>query len=100
MISEFNVSEIAIYCPRRAMNQFYMKNLKKVRLVDDSNELIGKYLSMFDSRVESLVQIRDIPPKLILIYSWTFGVEIKGRCLEYAEFNKSKIITIEEISRS
>ena len=78
------------------MNQFY----KKVRLVDDSNELIGKYLSMFDSRVESLVQIRDIPPKLILIYSWIFGVEIKGRCLEYAEFNKSKIITIEEISRS
>ena len=100
VISEFEEHEIAVYCPIRAMNQFYMKNLTKVRLVDDSNELIGKYLPLFESKVESLSQMRNTPPKLILIYSWTFGAEIKNKCCALSELNTSKILTVEEISKS
>lgn len=90
-------SDVAIYCPLRAMNVFYMAGITDCRLVDDNKNLQGKYLPAFNRKVESFEEIIKNPPKRILIYSKTFDKVIKEKCLKDTSLRNTEIQSIQDI---
>lgn len=92
-----NQNEIVIYVPGRALNALYMLGLKNVRFVDDNSEMRNRYLPYFDCPVESFEQMCENPPKIILIYSITFGEKIREKCKGVEQLSETRIITINNL---
>lgn len=90
-------SDIAVYCPLRAMNLLYISGISDCRLVDDNLDIQEKYLPTFNRKIESFEELRRNPPKKILIYSRTFGDVIKERCLKTEELKNVEIKTVTDL---
>jgi SAM-dependent methyltransferase len=93
----YKQNEIVIYSPIRALNLLHLIGKYDIRLVDDSSQLWGKHLPGLSSPIESIDQVCDNPPKIIIIYSRTFGERIKLKCLSLKMLEYTKIICLEEI---
>jgi SAM-dependent methyltransferase len=90
--------EVAVYVPGRALNVLYLANMRNCRLVDDNSELHGKYLPWLNKPIESFDQMLKDPPKYILIYSRTFGLRIKEKCIAKIGLRPGNILTIADLS--
>jgi len=94
-IEKYNEVDIAIYCPIRAMNVLSMINAFHCRLIDDTPTLFNKYIPPLKSSVENFASLVDRPPKLIIIFSRTFGKEIFAKCRSNVNLMNTKILLIE-----
>jgi hypothetical protein len=90
-------SEIAVYVPGRALNTFFLLDVNGIRLIDDNTEMHGKYLPYFQNPVMSLDELLLDPPKLLFIYSRTFGEKVKQRCLSKKQLANTRILTISDV---
>ena len=97
LFSRYNNDETVVYIPGRALNTFFLLNMKDVRLVDDNTEMYKRYLPYFSNPVSNLEDILSNPPKLMFIYSRTFGNKIKEKCLLYPQLKETIIFTIDEL---
>lgn len=94
---------IGIYVPNRAINMLYLfldvikKNGIHMRFIDDSHKLKNKFLPCFNIPIENLESLKQNPPDLILIFSYSFGEKIKNKIVNM-EID-SKIIPISEIEK-
>ena len=79
LLSKYENQNIAIYVPLRAINYFTQIKSDNVRIVDDSSFFHGKKIPFFTRNVENFNDLIKDPPKLILIFSKTFGLQIKER---------------------
>ncbi len=95
IIDTYNENDIALYVPGRALNNMFILGLRNVRLVDDNTELHNKYLPYFFNRIESFQEIVNNPPKVIIIFSRTFGNIIKSKCIN--SLNNTLVYLIDEI---
>lgn len=95
-INNFNESDIAIYNPIRALNFLSLLRKKNVRLVDDSSQLWGNFLPGLHRSVESFDEICANPPKLIIIFSRTFGERIRVKCRQREELRELEILILED----
>lgn len=96
-ILSFNEKEIALYVPARALNIMCLLGIKEPRLVDDNDEIHGKYLPFFKNKVESFKMLINNPPKVIFIWSLTFGSIIEKKCLMSNELLNTKIIKLGDL---
>lgn len=89
--------DLAVYCPLRAMNMFYLAGISDCRLVDDNLNMHNKYLPTFRNPIESFEQLKKNPPKKLLIYSKTFDKIIKKKCLGSIELKNTEIKAITDL---
>lgn len=89
-------SDIAVYCPTRAMNWCYLSGFTSCRLVDDNTDIRGCYLPGFKNRIENFKQLVKNPPKKIFVYSHTFGELIKKKCQKAKELQHTEIKSIKD----
>lgn len=87
-------SDVAVYCPLRAMNLFYILGITNCRLVDDNPNLQNKYLPAFNRAIESFDGLKENPPQKIFIYSRTFNKVIKDKCQKELTLNDVEIFSI------
>ena len=99
LLIKFNQNEIAVYNPGRALNFLYINDFKLVRIVDDSSELRNKYLPTLESRIENLDDLLISPPKIILIFSRTFGEQIRSKLKSKLELSETTIYTLNDINK-
>ena len=97
ILLSYEEKEIALYVPGRALNIMCLLDIKEPRLVDDNSEIHGKYLPFFKNKVESFSTLVDNPPKVIFIWSLTFGSIIKNKCLESDRLSNTKILTLYDL---
>jgi SAM-dependent methyltransferase len=95
-INKYYPEEIAIYCPKRALNALFLLKINNCRLIDDSIDLFGKYLPYFVKPIENLASLVDNPPKIIIIFSRTFSEEIMNKCRRINKLNNTPIFKLEE----
>jgi SAM-dependent methyltransferase len=88
---------IAIYAPARAINALSVLKLNEVRLVDDSSEMWNRYLPGFINHIESFEDMCSNPPQVILIYSSTFGDQIKNKCAADTRLSNTEVASISEL---
>lgn len=98
IIGKYGEKSVAIYSPLRATNLLFMKGLLHTRFVDDKPSLKGKYLPGFINPIENFEEIKNNPPKCIIIFSRTFGNKIKQKCLAAPELKSTEIITLDSIN--
>lgn len=94
-ISKYRESDIAIYSPKRALNALSILNKLNCRLVDDTPSLYNNYLPLLKCRIENFDDLIKSPPKIIIIFSRTFGKEILLKCRNRAELDNTLILNIE-----
>jgi SAM-dependent methyltransferase len=75
-IEGFKDGDIAVYPAQRGLNYLSILEKTNVRLVDDSLEIIGRYLPGFSNKIESFNSLIESPPKLILLTSKTFKQQL------------------------
>lgn len=81
-LRQYKNKTIGVYVPLRALNALYLlkNDIKKagikLRFIDDSPHLHGKYLPGFKIKIENREELQATPPELVLIYSYTFGQNI------------------------
>ena len=92
-------NDIAIYAPGRALNTLYQAKKFNCRLVDDNSEIKGNYLPVFSNPIESFEELVSHPPKLILIYSRTFGERIKAKCKNENLLLHTKVLTLNDLDQ-
>lgn len=92
-----NKLDVAIYVPGRALNSLFFLGIKDVRLIDDNTEMYGRYLPTLNNRIESFEDICKAPPRLILIYSKTFGEKIKLKCKKETKLSSTEVITLNDL---
>lgn len=95
-ISKYQESDIAIYSPKRALNALSIINKLNCRLVDDTPSLHNNYLPLLKKRIENFGDLIKSPPKLIIIFSRTFGKEILLKCKNSEELANTIILNIEK----
>ncbi len=95
-IEEYSQKDVAIYCPKRALNALSIINFPNVRLIDDTLDMYGKYMPFFTNKIENFNSLLDAPPKSIFIFSRTFGNEILNKCREYKILKDTQIFLLEE----
>lgn len=82
---QYKKKTIAVYVPLRALNALYLlkddvkKAGIKLRFIDDSPHLWGKYLPGFKIRVVNEEELQADQPELVMVYSYTFGQAIAAR---------------------
>ena len=99
MTTKFSQEELAVYCPIRAMNALCLLGATQARLVDDNPMMHGGYIPGFSNAIEDFENLQDAPPAAVLIFSRTFGHEIKIRCEQSDQLRHTPIHTIEEFDR-
>lgn len=97
ILADYKESEVAIYAPIRAINSLYLNEVRNVRLIDDNTQIHGNYLPTLDSEIESIQSLLLNPPKLLLIFSRTFGEKIKINCLSFDQLKNTKVLTLNEL---
>ena len=97
ILAGYKESEVAIYAPIRAINSLYLNEVRNVRLIDDNTQIHGNYLPTLDSEIESIDSLLLNPPKLLLIFSRTFGEKIKKNCLSFDQLKNTKVLTLNEL---
>ena len=95
-LSTYEESDIAVYPAMRALNYMAILGMKNCRLIDDNTQLHNKYLPYTNKTIESFQQLISAPPKLIVIFSRTFGQRIKDKCNSHPRLQNTKIITLDE----
>ena len=88
--------DIAVYCPKRAMNALSILQKYDIRLVDDTSSLTGKFLPTFNLPVEDFSSLTKSPPKLLIIFSRTFGKQILLKCKSSDSLSNTKIFLLED----
>ncbi len=99
MTTKFPREELAVYCPIRAMNALCLLGATQARLVDDNPTMHGSYIPGLANAIEDFGSLKDAPPAAVLIFSRTFGHEIKARCEQSDQLRHTPIHTIEEMDR-
>jgi 2-polyprenyl-3-methyl-5-hydroxy-6-metoxy-1,4-benzoquinol methylase len=94
---EKNEQDIAVYVPNRSLNSLFLLGKKEIRLIDDNENAVDKYLPFFENKIENFESLKANPPKYVLIYSRTFGKIIKEKCMFSKELNDTKVYTIDEL---
>ena len=97
VFKNFSQPDIAVYAGGRALNILYQLNMKNVRLIDDSSELLGKYLPFLENPIENFEGLLNNPPKLLLIFSRTFGRAIAEKCKRMPELYKTQIVSVADV---
>lgn len=98
LFSSFEQEDIAVYVPGRALNILFILNKLNVRLVDDNREIHGRYLPCLTRPIESFDELVVKPPKLLFIYSRTFGERIKLKCEKIPELkSNTTFLTINDL---
>jgi 2-polyprenyl-3-methyl-5-hydroxy-6-metoxy-1,4-benzoquinol methylase len=92
---KYQESDIAVYCPKRALNALSMLNISNCRFIDDTPEMLGKYMPSFSNCVEDFTSLVNNPPKILIIFSRTFGDIILTKCKKNKELNNTEIILLE-----
>lgn len=92
---EYPEIDIAVYCPKRALNALSMLNISNCRFIDDTPELFGKYMPSFNNSVEDFRSLITNPPKLLIIFSRTFGDVILTKCRNNKELINTEILLLE-----
>ena len=98
IIEKYGQPNVAIYCPLRAMNLLFIKNLLQTRFADDKASLYKKFLPGFTNAIEGFEDLKKNPPKCIIIFSRTFGGKIKQKCASAPELKSAEIITLDKIN--
>jgi 2-polyprenyl-3-methyl-5-hydroxy-6-metoxy-1,4-benzoquinol methylase len=93
-LDEHPEEDIAVYCPKRALNALSMLNISNCRFIDDTPEMLGKYMPSFNSCVEDFTSLINNPPKLLVIFSRTFGDIILTKCRRNKELINTEIILL------
>jgi SAM-dependent methyltransferase len=97
ILEKYQQDDVAVYVPIRAMNTLFIVGKTNVRLVDDNSEMHRKYIPAFSSRIESFESLLLNPPKILIIFSRTFGEKIKSKCLEEKELRNTKVLTLSDL---
>lgn len=97
LFKDFSQRDIAIYPGGRALNILYQLDMKNVRLIDDSTEVMGKYLPFLENQIEDFESLLSNPPKLLVIFSRTFGKAILEKCKYKPQLYKTQIISIVDV---
>jgi hypothetical protein len=95
-LRSYQQSEVAVYCPKRALNALHILNITNCRMIDDTESLHGKHMPTFSCVVESFEQLLINPPKILIIFSRTFGQNILKKCTETNELKNTKILLLKE----
>jgi len=95
-ISKYQESDIAIYSPKRALNALSILNKLNCRLIDDTPSLYNNYLPFLKNRIENFDDLIKSPPKLVIIFSRTFGKEILLKCKNSDALSNTIILNIEK----
>lgn len=80
LFSYYEEGDVAVYVPGRGINTLHEIGIRNCRLIDDNSEMKGKFLPWLTSPIENFQDIVQRPPKVILIYTRTFGKAIKTKC--------------------
>lgn len=97
LFNNYKEEQIAVYAPIRAINSLYLTQKTKIRWVDDNKDLRNKYLPAFTSSIENYDDILKNPPKLLLIFSRTFGEKIKQKCMLEMKLKDTEILTLNDL---
>ena len=95
-IAKYQESDIAIYSPKRALNALSILDKLNCRLIDDTPSLYNNYLPSLKNRIENFVDLIKSPPKIVIIFSRTFGKEILLKCTNRVELANTIILNIEK----
>jgi 2-polyprenyl-3-methyl-5-hydroxy-6-metoxy-1,4-benzoquinol methylase len=95
-LEEYSQKDIAIYCPKRALNALSIIGINDCRLVDDTVDMFGNYFPFFNNTIENFNSLIKNPPKVIIIFSRTFGNEIKRKCEANAALQATKLFLLED----
>ncbi|MDI1235285.1 MAG: class I SAM-dependent methyltransferase [bacterium] len=98
-ISKFEEQDVAIYCPKRALNALSIINKLSCRLVDDTPSMYNNYLPSLQKKIENFNDLIKMPPKLIIIFSRTFGKEILIKCNSNEALSNTRILNIENFDQ-
>jgi 2-polyprenyl-3-methyl-5-hydroxy-6-metoxy-1,4-benzoquinol methylase len=90
--------DAAVYCPMRAMNILWDAKLPHVRLIDDHPDMVGKYFPGFSRKVENFASLQQNPPRVLLIYSFTYGQAIAQKCQVLGK--EVSVSTIQQLASS
>jgi hypothetical protein len=97
LFSKYSQEDIAIYNPNRALNFLYLNKLDQVRLIDDSSESHQKYLPTLFKPIENFESLVLHPPKIVIIFSRTFGERIKQKITEIHALKNVVVLTLNDL---
>ena len=88
---EFEESKIVFYPGLRALNYLNINNKRNCKLIDDSPQLVGKYLPMMNNPIMSLQNLNPEKISLIVITSKTFFSKMKDNIRSLPKFDRIEI---------
>ncbi len=95
-LNKYSEGEVAIYCPKRALNALSILGFNNCRLVDDTKDMFGNFFPFFNNPIENIDSLIEKPSKVIIIFSRTFGKEIKIKCNGHIELRDTPLFLLED----
>ena len=95
-LKKFDDEQIAVYCPNRALNNLCQLGRKNIRIVDDTPNLLGRHFPYFSRSVENFESLCADPPKIIIIFSYTYAELLKNRCRESPELREVEVFAFSD----
>lgn len=90
-LKKYPETKIAVYPGLRGINYLHLLNLKKVRLIDDSTELLERFVPGFEKPIEGFKGLTEKPPLVILVTSLTFKNQIVDKIQQVDSLKNCKI---------
>lgn len=78
-LEQYEVSQVALYCPNRGLNLMSQLGFGSVRIIDDTPTFKGRYMPFFSNAIEDFSGIVERPPAAIFIASYTHADRITRR---------------------
>ena len=64
--------------------------------MDDTPNLLGRYFPYFSRSVENFESLCADPPKIIIIFSYTYAELLKNRCRESPELREVEVFAFSD----
>lgn len=98
-LENYKTKDVAVYCPKRALNALSILHVHDCRIIDDTIDMYGKYLPSFNNPVENRESLAARAPDVLIVFSRTFGHLIKEKCRSLKELDKTEILLLEEFDQ-
>lgn len=93
----YKQEDVAVYAPIRAMNLLSQLRFNRIIPADDNPQMRGRFLPAFDHPVVSFDDLCAQPPRLILVFSRTFGERIKEKCRNAAALSQTRVLSLSDL---
>ena len=86
---------VGIFCPARAL--YFIHETQGLRFFDDADFLCGKFYPPFPIKIENRLSLKENPPEILIIFSYTYGQEIRAAIRElFRDSEMSPMILTQE----